>query len=131
MCQLAGICLVFFLCSCAHLAGQKHWQSCLPPGIQPADIVSATLVQTGPAGDIIKKVEVKDKLERLQARCHEGKLVDGAGKKIYFYRLIGCWGMPPANYEVLLHRQNDELKKLREQYTVIELTCNPSGIPHP
>lgn len=126
--KFISLSLALFLCSCAHHAGQNHWQGCLPPGIGPADIVSATLVQSSPAGDIVKKVTVKDELEKLQARCRDGKLIDAAGKGIYFYRLIGCWGMPPSNYEELLQRQNDELKKLREQYTVIELTCNPSGM---
>ncbi len=126
---LAGLCLAFFLCSCAHLAGQKRWQSCLPADLKPADIVSATLVQSGPAGGIVKKVTVQEELERLQARCRKGKIVDGAGKEIHFYRRIGCWGMPPPNYETLLKRQDEELKALKKQYTVIEMTCNPSGKP--
>jgi len=75
----------------------------------------------------IKKTTVEQRLIELDARCDKGKLVDAAGKEIYFYRLKGCWGNPPPDYQEILQRQNEELEKLRKRYTVIEMTCNPEG----
>jgi hypothetical protein len=72
-------------------------------------------------------ITVQEKLASLKARCKRGKLVDGSGKQIYFFRLQGCWGNPPENYQEILDKQNRELLSLRKRYTVIEMTCNPSG----
>jgi hypothetical protein len=36
-------------------------------------------------------------------------------------------GNPPADYQEILQRQREELEKLKKQYTVIEMTCNPEG----
>lgn len=124
-----GLAFLFWTCSAEIRQQQRHWQDCLPAEVKPDDVVSAELVSKGRAGEVIKKVTVKEKLLQVNASCRNGKLVDGAGKEIYFYRLTGCWGMPPLDYEEILQRQAEELDALRKQYTVIEMTCNPSGMP--
>jgi len=100
---------------------------CLPKGIQSSDVVSfrgaKPFLQKG------KAITVGETLVRLKAHCEKGKLIDGSGKQIYFFRLKGCWGNPPNDYQEILERQNAELIKLRKRYTVIEMTCNPSGEP--
>ena len=114
---------------------EQKFQSCLPKGITMETVVSAMRVRhAGPPSKTIagqennvRKITVRDKLIELKARCKRGKLVDAAGKEIVFYRLKGCWGNPPQDYLEILQRQSEELEKLRKKYTVIELTCNPSG----
>jgi len=100
--------------------------ACLPDGITADDVVSAavpaTVGRTTP-----KKVTVRAKLKELKARCRKGKLVDARGKEIRFFRLQGCWGNPPEDYQEILMRQAKELENLRKQYRVIEMTCNQSG----
>jgi hypothetical protein len=103
---------------------------CLPEYVKPTDVVSTRLVQTN-SGTLVEKITVEQKLAELKANCKNGKLVDGAGTEIYFYKLTGCWGNPPRNYQEILERQEAELAILRKQYTVIEMTCNPSGFPIP
>ena len=103
---------------------------CLPEAVKPTDVVSTRLVQTD-GGTLVEKITVEQKLTELKANCKNGKLVDGAGTEIYFYKLTGCWGNPPRNYQEILKRQEAELAILRKQYTVIEMTCNPSGLPIP
>jgi hypothetical protein len=76
----------------------------------------------------VKKTTVEQRLIELDAHCDNGKLVDAAGKEIYFYRLKGCWGNPPADYQEILEQQNEHLEQLRKRYTVIEMTCNPEGV---
>jgi hypothetical protein len=100
--------------------------ACLPQGIQPTEVVNyrgmKPFTQKGK-----QAITVQEKLASLKARCKRGKLVDGSGKQIYFFRLQGCWGNPPENYQEILDKQNRELLRLKKCYTVIEMTCNPSG----
>ena len=103
---------------------------CLPEHVKPTDVVSTKLAQTD-GGSPVEKITVEQKLTELKANCKNGKLVDSAGTEIYFYKLTGCWGNPPRNYQEILKRQEAELAILRKQYTVIEMTCNPSGLPIP
>ena len=103
---------------------------CLPESVKPTDVVSTTLVQTD-GRTLVEKITVEQKLTELKANCKNGKLIDVAGTEIYFYKLTGCWGNPPRNYQEILQRQEAELAILRKQYTVIEMTCNPSGLPIP
>jgi hypothetical protein len=103
---------------------------CLPEHVKPTDVVSTRLAQTD-TGTSVEKITVEQKLTELKANCKNGKLVDGTGTEIYFYKLTGCWGNPPRNYHEILDRQRAELAILRKQYTVIEMTCNPSGLPIP
>jgi hypothetical protein len=104
---------------------------CLPADVKLNDVVDAT--STGyangqPVG--LQKVTVEQKLDELKATCNpDNKLVDGSGKQIIFYHLKGCWGNPPRNSQEILQEQRDEINRLKQQYTVIEMTCNPSGSP--
>jgi hypothetical protein len=117
------------------LTNNEVWQSslakCLPADIKLSDIVDATSTEYAngqPVG--LHKVTVEQKLNELKATCNsDSKLVDGNGKQIIFYHLTGCWGIPPDDYGEILQKQRDEIDKLRQQYTVIEMTFNPSGMP--
>jgi hypothetical protein len=112
-------------------AGKSPGHPCLPRGIKAADIVTAEMVGSGPRGPVIKKVTVSQELRRLGARCRRGRLVDKAGREIRFYRLtVGpCFGVQPPDYEQRLAAQEREVTALKRRYRVIEMTCNPSGIP--
>jgi hypothetical protein len=54
--------------------------------------------------------------------------VDARGRQIQFYRLTGCWGNPPENYQEILDNQQRELAQLRKRFRVVEISCNPSGV---
>ena len=103
---------------------QASLAKCLPVDIELSDIVEATSARyaSGQASGV-HKITVEDKLNELKATCSDdNKLVDGNGKQIMFYHLTGCWGNPPRNYQEILQKQRDELQKLKQQYTVIEMT---------
>jgi hypothetical protein len=106
----------------------QSFSGCLPETIKPADVVTSRLVGSSKT---VKKVTVEQKLIQLKASCKNGKLVDAAGREIRFFRLEGCWGNPPADYQEILQRQSDELNQLKKHYTVIEMTCNPDGVAIP
>jgi hypothetical protein len=74
-------------------------------------------------GEKQKGVTVGEALRLLEARCQESKLVDKAGREIYFFHLTGCWGNPPVDYEELLALQAQEAQRLKKQYTVLEIPC--------
>ena len=103
----------------------------LPAGIKLSDVVEATsagIANGQPVG--LHKVTVEQRLSELKATCSsDNKMVDGSGKQIVFYRLTGCWGNPPASAQEILRKQGEEIARLKQQYTVIEMTCNPSGTP--
>ena len=120
-----------FICACLLFFSSQTRLSCLPSGVKTTDVVSADLVGMGKEGPDVRKVTVKEKLTEMKARCRGGKLVDRAGKEIRFYRLKGCWGNPPADYLEILEKQRKDLEEMRKHYTVVEMTCNPSGIPMP
>ena len=103
----------------------RNTDSCLPAEIKPADVVSTRT--TGNKGKVIT-VTVSEKLTELKARCRKQKLVDGKGREIRFYQLIGCWGNPPDDYQQQLEHQAKELAKLRKRYRVIEMTCDAGGV---
>jgi len=105
---------------CAAAASPARAQSCLPPDIKPTEIVST---EAGKDGRVIRNVTVKDRLVELKARCRKGKLTDARGKQIYFYRLIGCWGNPPADYQEQFEAQRVKLRQLQKRYTVIQIPC--------
>lgn len=125
--QLAIFSAALFFCLTLPATPQRL-EACLPSQIKLTDIVSAEIIESTAAGNLIKKVTVKEILTALKARCRKGKLVDGSGREIYFYRLTGCWGNAPADYEDILERQRKEIERLKKRYTVVEMTCNPSGI---
>ena len=103
----------------------------MPPDIKATDVVSAEPAVSSGGITTVKTITVGQKLIELRAHCRRGKLVDAKGKEIRFYRLTGCWGTPPPDYLKIMQHQADELKELKKKYTVIEMTCNPSGIPPP
>ena len=109
------------------------FSTCLPEGITSETVVSAEYL----GFDSVKKtfriasVNVREKLTKLGGRCAAGNLTDASGKEIKFYRLQGCWGNPPVDYQEILSNQAKKLADLRKRFTVVELTCNPSGIPLP
>ena len=102
-------------------------RACLPKDVKTTDVVSTRLVRARDGSKEIQKVMVDETLKKLKAKCKKGKLVDASGKEIYFYRLRGCWGNPPADYQDILSQQQRELEDLRKRYRVIEMTCNASG----
>jgi len=105
---------------------KQSFAKCLPAGITASDVVSTRLVR--PA-NTIEKTTVEQKLVELKAKCKSGRIVDSKGKEIRFFRLQGCWGNPPVDYQEILEEQNKQLEKLKKRYTVIEMTCNPEGAP--
>src|SRR6185295_10451512 len=74
--------------------------ACLPKDINRTDVVTVQQKRPGKPGGT--KVTVEQKLKQIKAKCRKGKLVDSAGKPIYFYQLQGCWGNPPAGYQEIL-----------------------------
>ena len=108
------------------------WAGCLPAGVKPGDAVEIERT-AGPRSEAATvKLTVEKKLDELRAHCDgENHLVDGTGRPIAFYHLIGCWGNPPPNYQELLQKQRNELEQLRKDHTVIELSCNPTGVRIP
>ena len=104
--------------------------TCLPESRQLTDIVSVEgFANTPEEASKLKKVTISDKLGELQARCDNNLLVDGEGKEIRFFNLQFCGGAQPP--EEMVRRYTEELKALEEKYTVIKITCNQGGIPHP
>jgi hypothetical protein len=109
-------------------AGPDPFHGCLPKEVALESIVSGENSKSA-SGSIQKTETVRQTLARIKARCRRGKLVDGAGKQIYFYHLIGCWGNPPENYMELLERQDQEIQRLKKKYRVIQISCAQNGDP--
>ena len=116
--------IVFFAAPC--LAQSYHF---LPPNVKAADMFGVGSVTSKSGIIYTEKVTVKDKLDTMHARCTKGKLVDGRGRQVRFYFVQGCWGNPPANYLEIQDREKKEIARLKEKYTVIEMTCNRNGGP--
>ena len=107
---------------------ESSLQQCLPEDTKLTDVVAASIVKPDAKS---KKISVEQTLIAMRAKCKQGKLVDAAGREIRFYRLVGCWGNPPADYQEILARQQEEIEELKKKYAVIEMTCNPDGTqPH-
>src|SRR6267378_7720508 len=81
-----------------------HTESCLPADIKSTDVVATRVARPGTRGEVVA-VTVAQKLKELRARCRRHKLIDSSGREIRFYRLIGCWGNPPDDYQEQLQRQ--------------------------
>lgn len=114
--------------NCETGEGEPDWHRCLPQNVKLTDVVTVEGVKKGAA---VRRRTVADQMKESKARCRKGKLIDGRGKQIYFYRLTGCWGYAPANYLEILERQRNELRELRKRYSVFEIPCNPYGPPIP
>ena len=99
--------------------------ACLPAGMQPAAIVSADRV-----GDRLVTVTVAQRLQQLRAFCLRDSLVDSAGRPIRFYRLH-CFGAPTQYAMETMRRERAELDSLRRRFTVVAMTCSPTGEPTP
>ena len=99
---------------------------CLPEDVKHDQVVSVISKTSGLKGEVERET-VKQRLDKLDARCKAGKLVDARNREIRFYQLQGCWGNPPADYLEIMNAQQKELQELKKKYTVIEITCNPSG----
>lgn len=104
---------------------RPSWQGCLPSDISADEVIA---VEPASQKKAAREVTVEGKLNQLGARCRNKRLVDAKGKPIHFYRLTGCWGNPPENYEEILTNQQAELARLRRRYRVIEIPCNPTGL---
>lgn len=122
--RLIGV-LVLVAGASVATGAKPRWQGCLPADLNAADVIG-----TEPAviGQTVKRSTVASKLNQLNARCKGKRLVDSKGKEIQFYRLVGCWGNPPENYEEILNNQKKKLSQLRRRYRVIEISCNPNGL---
>jgi hypothetical protein len=104
----------------------EPYKACMPEGIELNEVVSSPAdTRSESKGE---KLTIRRALQQMKARCRRGKLVDGAGKEIYFFRLIGCWGNPPEDYEDQLKRQAEKLADLKKKYKVIEIACNPNPL---
>jgi len=108
-------------------SSEARVSSCLPSEI---DLDNVVVLDRGRANRSPKKnLTVRMRLLQLKARCKKGSLVDGRGRKIRFYSLIGCWGNPPADYAELLENQDREIRRLKKTYTVIQISCAQSNDP--
>ncbi len=92
---------------------------CIPSDIRTTDVVSSS----GSNGTTVAQV-----LQSMHARCRGGHLIDSTGRSIQFYHLTGCWGNPPYDYQEILANQEQEIAVLRQNNTVVTMTCNPSGV---
>lgn len=101
--------------------------SCLPAEIDLDNTVANEAVSAKQSPKM--KPTVRTRLAQLKGRCSKGKLVDGKGRQIRFYHLIGCWGNPPADYLEMLDQQTREIKRLKKRYTVIQIRCAQSIDP--
>ena len=93
---------------------------CLPEEYKSTDVVSYREKHKGGNG----YVTIADKLVELKAHCKEGKLVDGKGREIRFFK-FACYGNPPIDYEELKQKELQELEKLQKRYCVIVMECDP------
>ncbi len=119
--------LLVVLCPVASQSTPDRFSACLPKDVNP----KAKLQVESSDADSAKSKQtatVEKKLIELKASCDKGKLVDKDGKEIRFVNLLGCWGNPPENYQEQLDKQQAELSKLKEKFTVIEIPCN-QGTP--
>jgi hypothetical protein len=114
---------IAFLFLSLSLSAQNRSLACLPDDVKPDEVVSTQSVKSESGIDVVKQITVRQKLLELKARCKKGKLVDRAGKEIRFYRLAGCWGNPPADYQEILAQQQRELDEMKKRYRVIEIEC--------
>jgi hypothetical protein len=99
-----------------------NYTTCLPSGTQ---LEGPSQVSVDALGG--SSLTVKERLDSLRARCSYGTLYDYNNHPIYFYQMTGCWGNAPYNYEEILAEQDAKIAQLSQHYTVILISCNPSG----
>jgi hypothetical protein len=103
----------------------------LPQGVKLTDEVREDIkVEDGKVIEN-KIIKVEEKLRKIGAKYEDGKLVDGNGREIRFYR-PPMYGMSGGYDEDQKRAKRDaeELKKLQEKYTVIILEMNPFDVPY-
>lgn len=100
---------------------------CLPPEIHPDTVVAVKTIKSRVGIRVVKQT-VAQRLNELGARCRKGKLIDRTGLEVRFHQTHGCWGNPPADYLEILDNQKKELRELKKKFTVVEITCNPTGL---
>jgi len=120
---IESLLLALLICSSSGDGANKGYVACLPADVELEEVVSAPEPRSNTA-TASKPSTVRGALSRLKARCRKGKLVAGNGREIRLYRLIGCWGNPPDDYQEQLARQNKELERLKKKYTVVEIPCD-------
>jgi hypothetical protein len=94
--------------------------ACLPDTFDLDEIIAYRTTASGKEVTI----KLKDRLAELKATCGDGKLVDRQKREIKLFRLA-CFGNPPADYDEIEQRQQQELSQLKKHYTVIIIECNP------
>ena len=104
----------------AGLGGTAVQFDCLPEGYRSTDVVSYR--EKRKSAEV--NLTIEDKLVELKAHCKEGRLVDGKGREIRFFK-FACYGNPPSDYEELRQKELVELEKLQKKYCVIVLECDP------
>jgi hypothetical protein len=116
--------LITSLCCCLSPPGPvTGFGGCVPNEID----LNSQLVNESTSKPVARQITVKQRLIQLKAHCKKGKLVDGKNKPIYLYQLIGCWGNPPDDYLDLLKHQEEEIRRLKRKYIVIQISCAQSG----
>jgi hypothetical protein len=96
--------------------------------VKPSDIVSAEWTRS--EHPRLVTVTVAETLKKAKARCVDGRLVDRKKIEIRFYR-THCFGAPTTYAMETMQREQSELATLRKHYTVITMTCSPTGQPTP
>lgn len=105
------VAFVVSLLGCAFTSAHgKGFERCLPAEIN-LDLVVLPQSDKSTDARATKKTTVKMRLVEVNARCQKGRLVDGKGRRIHFYSLIGCWGNPLRTtlncFNSRLRRSND------------------------
>lgn len=118
--------LLFLLAATIPAVSQKRLN--LPDNVKNDDVVEHKTIALRGGKSRIVKITVRQRLKVLGARNLRTRLVDRNGREIRFYFLQGCWGNPPADYLEILERQRKEIADLQKRFTVIEMTCNPTGV---
>jgi hypothetical protein len=116
--------VIFVSCQTAYgQSKEAQLAACLPSDVKLDTVVSATS-----KNNKVVKETVKQQLNKLKVQCKAGKLVDKKKREVRFFQLQGCWGNPPADYQEILDNQQKQLLELKKKHTVIEITCNASGL---
>jgi hypothetical protein len=117
--------MVFFL-PVVGLIASDSFSGCLPKDVDLKAKVRDENSDSESATKSKPKTTVEKKLREVGATCKKGRLVDKSDKEIRFVHLIGCWGNPPENYQEQLDKQQAEVSRLKDKYTVIEIPCDQS-----
>ena len=118
------LCLTFL-----SISGFAQKYPCLPSDIKTDSVASVVTTFLPHGRQATTQITVLQTLKMLKGKCYRGKLVDNRKKEIRFFHLQGCWGNPPEGYREIIEAQKKEIAKLKERYTVIEMTCNSGETP--